>query len=190
MTAGNSATFIGKVIERAKSSIAPNKYSKVVDWQRRSRAQRCGVMAKTRKLTTTAEIFEVYKKEKSVGPSHYQKTWIRPKTKGYSKLLEEKVTSMVSAGFEKKYIPAPNVYKGKGKDLFETLKEGSSTVHYGRRTDKLPNERMVRIKKDSTPGPTTFEVEKALQSSSFTKSIINQNFDKTKNLNFVDNILK
>ena len=178
------------MIERAKSSVAPNKYSKVIDWRRRSHGQLRGVMPKCRKVTTTAEIFEIQKKEKPPGPNYYKQPWVRARTPGFYRGTEEKITSIVSIAYEKKSIPAPNVYKGRGKDLFETLKEGSSTVHYGRRGDPLTNERMLKIKKDSKPGPSTFEVEKALQASSKTKRITNQKIDQAKNMNFVDNILK
>ena len=70
------------VINRAKSSVAPNKYANLVDWRSQSRAQLKGIMPKARKCTSTQEIFDFQKKYKRPGPSHY-KQWIKPKTKGF-----------------------------------------------------------------------------------------------------------
>ena len=89
-------------------------------------------MPKARKLTSTQEIFEFQKKYKRPGPQNY-KQWIKPKTKGFYNNSEPKCSVMTSTAFEKKTIPAPNVYKGRGKDMFEKMQSGTSTVTYGTR---------------------------------------------------------
>ena len=87
-------------------------------------------MPKARKCTSTQEIFDFQKKYKRPGPHEY-KQWVKPKTKGFYANSEPKCSVVTSTAFEKKGIPAPNVYKGRGKDFFEKIKGGTSTVQYG-----------------------------------------------------------
>ena len=96
---------------------------------------------------------------------------------------------MASTAFEKKNIPAPNVYKGRGKDFFEKVKGGTSTVQYGPKDDVAENIRLTKIKKDEKPGPATFKVAEGLEACKL-RQPINQKIDKAKNINFVDRILK
>lgn len=114
-----SQTYIDQVIVRAKSTVAPNKYAKQVDWRKKSQSQLSGVMPKARKLTMTAEIIELGKTHKNrPGPATY-KQWIKPKTKGFYANTDRKCSIMASIAYDKKTIPAPNVYKGRGKDMYE-----------------------------------------------------------------------
>ena len=185
----SSDTFMTGVINRAKSSVAPNKYSKVVDWRKQSHGQLRGVMPKARKMTSTQEIFEFQKKYKRPGPQNY-KQWIKPKTKGFYNNSEPKYSVITSTAFVKKTIPAPNVYKGRGKDFFDKVKQDGSTVQYGPKGEAVvQNIRLTKIKKDDKPGPVSFEVAKCLEACKL-RQPINQKIGQAKNINFVENILK
>ena len=70
-----------------------------------------------------------------------------------------------STAFEKKQVPAPNIYKGCAKDMFEGMKGGGSTVQYGPRGEAEPNDRLTKIKKNNLPGPNTFKVAEAIEKS-------------------------
>ena len=158
----SSQSFVYQVEKRAKSLVAPDKYSKVLDWKRNSRAQLRGKMSKARKLTMTAEIIEASKKSRRVGPQTYQQ-WIKPKAKGFYKPSDTRYSIVSSIAFSKKGIPGPDIYKGRGKGMFEEVKSGTATITYGRKNEEpKENLRMVKIKKNNRPGPASFEVGKSI----------------------------
>ena len=97
---------------------------------------------------------------------------------------------MTSTAFEKKGIPAPNVYKnGRGKEMFDKIKGGTSTVHYGPKDVEVENIRITKIKKNEKPGPASFKVAESLEACKLRRPV-NQKLDQAKNVNFVDRILK
>ena len=158
----SSQSFVYQVEKRAKSLVAPDKYSKVLDWKKNSRAQLRGKMSKARKLTMTAEIIELSKKSRKVGPQTYQQ-WIKPKAKGFYKPSDTKYSIVSSIAFSKKGIPGPDIYKGRGKGMFEEVKSGTATIKYGGKNEEpKENLRMVKIKKNNRPGPASFEVGKSI----------------------------
>ena len=148
----STTTFMGLIEKRAKSIVAPNKYSKVLDWKRHSHAS-LGQMPKARKVTMTTEVIEFQRRYNKPGPDTYQQ-WIKPKTKGFYKFSDQRYGIVSSIAYDKKGIPAPNLYKGRGKDMFETMQTGPSTIQYGKLNEAAKaNDRMEKIKKDGKPGP-------------------------------------
>ena len=163
-------------MKRARSIVPPNKYSKMLDWKRHSASQPRGIMPKARKLTFTAETIENSKKQKHVGPQTYQQ-WIKPKTKGFYKQSDDRISIVTSIAYDKKTIPGPSVYKGRGKDMYEKMKAGPSTIKFGDfNAPAKENIRMTKIKKNNRPGPQTFEVAKS-QDTCALKSTVNQKMD-------------
>lgn len=74
-------SYINQVMTRAKSSIDPRKYSRVVDWRVRSSQQLAGKMDRSKRITLFHEIAQ--EKKKIPAPSFYKNTWLKPKTHGF-----------------------------------------------------------------------------------------------------------
>ena len=185
----NSQSFVNQIVKRAKSMVAPDKYSIVNDWKRTARSQPRGKMAKARKLTMTAEIIENQKKSKRPGPQSYQQ-WIKPKAKGFYKPSDTKYSIVPSIAYSKKGIPGPTIYKGRGKDMFERMKSGTTTIRFGVKHEAPPeNLRLSKIRKDGKPGPASFEVGKSLDACALPQPV-NQKMNQAKNVNCFERVTK
>lgn len=62
-------------------------------------------------------------KKKIPAPSHYDNTGLKEKIHGHYNKSEPKCSVLVTTAYEKKFIPGPNVYEGRGKSMGEMLKE-------------------------------------------------------------------
>ena len=157
----NESSYINQVIKRAKSIVDPRKYSKVIDWRVRSSSQLLGLTTRTKRVTDIDELMMA--KKKIPGPSVYKSVWIRPKTYGFYDNSSPKISVFQETIYEKKRIPCSNQYNT-FKGLFKTLNERNrklpSTISLDIKRKDYPT---FKLKKNSKPGPTTYESTKSLE---------------------------
>ena len=116
-----SQTYMAKVIERAKSSIDPRKYTPQVDWYKNSKMRPNLALDLEKRVTVTEKIMRDKKKIPSV---HFYKNLDPNKRKipGFYGSSTSKVTIFESINFAKKEIPGPSKYESRGKSMSDILK--------------------------------------------------------------------
>ena len=69
-------------------------------------------------------------KKKIPGPPHYDNTGLKDKVHGFYGPSETKCSVISSSAYEKKFIPGPNAYEGRGKSMSVELKEKAKKYMY------------------------------------------------------------
>ena len=105
------------------------------------------------------------------GPPHYKKLdELKPRIHGFYGNTESKCSMSGSVAFEKKFIPGPNFYESRGKPMSQILKEKAKAFLYVHKPDY--SKTSCKIKKNSVPAPTSYEVGDAQDRTSLHRASI------------------
>ena len=177
------------MVKRAKSSVDPRKYASHEDWKKTSldkRTQYSYLVPKAKKTTFIDETVQA--KKKIPGPPHYDNTGLLEKVHGFYGPSETKCSVIVSSAFEKKFIPGPNIYEGRGKGMSQVLKEKAKKFMYQYKPEKYSSG--VKWNKTNEPAPTTYENAAAKEKCSEMRNTIKNTVPKAEGNNHIAKVLK
>ena len=127
-------------------------------------------------------------KKKIPGPPHYDNTGLKDKVHGFYNKSEPKCSVLVTTAFEKKYIPGPNSYEGRGKSMSDELTEKAKKFMYQHKPGKYSSG--VKWRKDNIPAPTSYENAAAREKSAVMKKGLIYSVPKAENNSHIYKVLK
>lgn len=176
----NKRTYFNMVIAHSKSVPDPGKYAKLTHWPGKGRS----ALPQGAKVTLFAEVAK--KSRKMPGPTSYNAASsldkaVLPKTLGTYKSNLKKMSTIELESFAKKDIPGPlHKYNINHKHVEPKVPiKVNFNKTMGRDNKLIPNQTApaapvtLRIQKDKTAGPGTYDVEKGMKKISHINKVTN-----------------